>query len=79
MRRILSDFTIGKNAALKKLELTSIESLCLHQYFYLQHPLFGFMQLRLQTWAPFNIHVNLWQILLAFASPFLGSLAVFFG
>jgi hypothetical protein len=52
-------FTIRKNAALKKLELTPIESRCLHHYFYLQHPLFGFMQLRLQTWAPFNIHVNI--------------------
>jgi hypothetical protein len=52
-------FTIRKNAALKKLVLTPIEGRCLHQYFYLQHPLFGFMQLRLQTWAPFNIHVNI--------------------
>jgi hypothetical protein len=42
-------FTIRKNAALKKLELTPFEGRCLHHYFYLQHPLFGFMQLRLQT------------------------------
>lgn len=52
-------FTIRKNAALKKLVLTPFEGRCLHQYFYLQHPQFGFMQLRLQTWAPFNIHVNI--------------------
>jgi hypothetical protein len=52
-------FTIHKNAALKKLELTPIKGRCLHQYFYLQHPVFGFMQVRLQTWAPFNIHINI--------------------
>ena len=52
-------FTVRKNAALKKLELTPFEGRCLHHYFYLQHPLFGFMQLRLQTWTPFTIHVNI--------------------
>ena len=52
-------FTVRKNAALKKLELTPFEGRCLHHYFYLQHPLFGFMQLRLQTWAPFTIHMNI--------------------
>ena len=52
-------FAVRKNAALKKLELTPVETRCLHQYFYFQHPLFGFMQLRLQTWVPFNIHVNI--------------------
>lgn len=52
-------FTIRKNSALKKLELSPLAGRCLHQYFYLQHPLFGFMQVRLQTWAPFNIHINI--------------------
>lgn len=52
-------FTIRKNAAEKKLELTPLEGRCLHQYFYVQHPLFGFMQLRVQTWAPFTVHVNI--------------------
>jgi hypothetical protein len=52
-------YTIRKNAAEKKLQLTPLEGRCLHQYFYLIHPLFGFMQLRLQTWAPFNVHVNI--------------------
>jgi hypothetical protein len=52
-------FTIRKNAAEKKLELTPIVSRCLHQYFYLQHPLFGLMQVRLQTWAPFTVHINI--------------------
>ena len=52
-------FTIRKNAAQKKLELAPFEGRCLHQYFYLLHPEFGFMQMRLQTWAPFTIHVNI--------------------
>jgi hypothetical protein len=52
-------YTVRKNAAQKRLELTSFEGRCLHQYFYLIHPVFGFMQMRLQTWAPFTIHVNI--------------------
>jgi hypothetical protein len=52
-------FTIRKNAAAKKLELAPLEGRCLHQYFYVQHPLFGFMQMRVQTWAPFTVHVNI--------------------
>lgn len=32
---------------------------CLHLYFYHQHPVFGFMHLRLQTWFPFQVEVCL--------------------
>ena len=32
---------------------------CMHLYFYEQHPLFGFMHLRLQTWFPFQIEICL--------------------
>ncbi len=32
---------------------------CLHLYFYEQHPVFGFMHLRLQTWFPFQVEVCL--------------------
>jgi hypothetical protein len=32
---------------------------CLHLYFYYQHPVFGFMHLRLQTWFPFQVEVCL--------------------
>lgn len=52
-------FTLRKNAAEKRLELAPLEGRCLHQYFYVQHPLFGFMQMRVQTWAPFTVHVNI--------------------
>jgi len=34
-------------------------SKCLHLYFYHQHPLFGLMHLRLQTWFPFPIEICL--------------------
>jgi hypothetical protein len=30
---------------------------CQHIYHYLVHPIFGRMNLRLQTWLPFNIHI----------------------
>lgn len=32
---------------------------CLHLYFYLIHPRFGFMHLRLQTWFPFQLEICL--------------------
>jgi len=32
---------------------------CLHLYFYVQHPRFGLLHLRLQTWFPFLLHVCL--------------------
>ena len=32
---------------------------CLHLYFYLQHPQWGFLHLRLQTWFPFQVEVCL--------------------
>jgi hypothetical protein len=34
-------------------------SKCLHIYKYYQHPTFGFMHARLQTWFPFNVQVCL--------------------
>jgi len=30
---------------------------CLHLYFYVQHPRFGLLHLRLQTWFPYLIHI----------------------
>ena len=32
---------------------------CLHIYKYFLHPVFGFMNARLQTWFPVNIHIRL--------------------
>jgi len=52
-------FRVGPNAQTKRLELRVLDGKCLHHYFYLQHPRFGLMHLRLQTWLPFTIHVCL--------------------
>ena len=52
-------FQIHKNREAQKLELLPLNGRCLHQYFYVIHPLFGWMQLRVQTWAPFTVHVNI--------------------
>lgn len=32
---------------------------CLHIYKYVQHPVFGFMSARVQTWPPFSLQVNI--------------------
>lgn len=43
----------------KKLVLRLELGKCLHYYFYHNHPVFGFMHLRLQTWFPFQVSVCL--------------------
>lgn len=43
----------------KHLELRPAVRKCLHQYFYLDHPTFGPMHVRVQTWVPFQIKVVL--------------------
>jgi hypothetical protein len=47
-------FNIKSNKAAGKLELVHAYRKCQHLYHYLQHPEFGFMHVRLQTWLPFN-------------------------
>jgi hypothetical protein len=48
-------FDIQRNREKKELELVSRWRKCLHQYHYYQHPQFGLMHMRLQTWFPFNL------------------------
>jgi hypothetical protein len=50
-------FTVGPNREAKKLELRSHQGKCLHQYFYLIDPQLGWLNVRLQTWLPFTVHV----------------------
>jgi hypothetical protein len=50
-------YEIHRNRDQRLLELQGGTQKCLHYYFYLQDPQFGFMHLRLQTWLPLNIHV----------------------
>jgi hypothetical protein len=41
----------------KKIQIRAREKMCLHIYQYLIHPVFGFMNARLQTWFPFTIQL----------------------
>jgi hypothetical protein len=50
-------YEVRRDAQKRKLELRGRTQKCLHYYFYLQHPEFGFMHLRLQTWFPLTIHI----------------------
>lgn len=50
-------FTVGPNRATKRLELRYRQSKCLHQYFYLIDPQFGWLNVRLQTWLPFTVQI----------------------
>lgn len=51
-------FRVGPNRAKRRLELRYGPMKCLHYYFYLLDRQLGLMHLRLQTWAPFTIHVG---------------------
>jgi hypothetical protein len=52
-------FTLRGNRQTKKLEFRSEPRQCLHVYHYYQHPVFGFLYARLQTWFPFTIQVGI--------------------
>jgi len=45
----------SKEAGYPQLQRTNTK--CKHLYFYLLHPEYGFMQLRLQTWFPYHVQV----------------------
>src|SRR5258708_6586479 len=50
-------FQVGPNRATQRLELRCLPAKCSHLYFYLQHPQFGLMHVRLQTWLPFTVQM----------------------
>lgn len=50
-------YSVGPNRALKRLELRYGSAKCLHLYHYLIDPQLGFLNVRLQTWFPFTMHV----------------------
>lgn len=50
-------YRVGPNREAKKLELRLHAGKCLHQYFYLIDPQLGWLNVRLQTWFPFTIHI----------------------
>jgi len=51
--------SVGPNRETQRLELRYRPGKCLHQYHYLQDPQLGFVNVRLQTWFPFAMHVCL--------------------
>ncbi|HZI77316.1 MAG TPA: hypothetical protein VFD73_25400, partial [Gemmatimonadales bacterium] len=50
-------FTVAGNRETKRLEVVHRPRKCLHCYLYLIDPEFGWMHVRLQTWAPYEIQV----------------------
>ena len=50
-------FEVHRNAQTKHLELRPALRKCLHQYFYLDHPIYGPMHVRVQTWVPFRVKI----------------------
>ena len=52
-------FDIYRNAEKKRLELVSRYRKCLHCYWYELHPECGFLNIRLRTWFPFDVHICL--------------------
>jgi hypothetical protein len=50
-------FDIFRNKDAKRLQLIPRYRKCLHIYHYMFHPVFGFMNARLQTWFPFRIQI----------------------
>ena len=54
-----STFAIHRNRLTKKLELKRSPGKCLFLYHYQIHPVFGFLNARIQTWFPFSIQICL--------------------
>jgi len=50
-------FQVVGNPQTKHIEVKVQPRKCSHLYFYFDHPTFGFMHLRLQTWFPFRVDV----------------------
>ena len=50
-------FEVHRNRDTREIELRGGERKCLHYYQYLIHPKLGFMNVRLQTWFPFTMHL----------------------
>lgn len=50
-------FDVKANWRTHKLEVVNCKRKCLHYYMYLIDPVFGWIHVRLQTWAPYSIQV----------------------
>jgi hypothetical protein len=54
-----ASFTLRGHGGTKKLAFRPEVRKCLHLYHYYQHPVFGFLYARLQTWLPYTIQIGL--------------------
>lgn len=52
-------FAVVPNRQTQRLEVVHRPRKCLHYYLYFIDPEFGWMHVRLQTWAPYEIQVNI--------------------
>jgi hypothetical protein len=52
-------YTVRGNWVTKRLEFRSEFRKCLHLYHYYQHPVFGLLYARLQSWFPFGIQIGI--------------------
>lgn len=52
-------YEVHRDAQRHRLELQGRTQKCLHYYFYVRDPQFGFLHLRLQTWFPLTVHAVL--------------------
>jgi hypothetical protein len=52
-------FEVHRNGESQRLELVSCPRKCLFLYHYSIHPVFGFLNARIQTWFPFSIQICL--------------------
>lgn len=50
-------YSVVGNRPSMKIELKPDRRKCLHLYHYMIHPVFGFMNARIQTWFPFSVQV----------------------
>jgi hypothetical protein len=50
-------YSVVGNRATEKIELKPDQRKCLHLYHYMIHPVFGFMNARIQTWFPFSVQI----------------------
>jgi hypothetical protein len=51
--------TVCPNKATKQLDVVMRSRKCVFIYYYFDHPLVGFGNVRLQTWAPYTVHICL--------------------
>jgi hypothetical protein len=52
-------YSVGGNRTTKKLEVRGQQRQCLHLYHYYQHPTFGMIYARVQTWFPFTVQIGI--------------------